>query len=123
MIDLNSKLNKINEASHMSFMDETKLEENVPSNDQVNINPTLQVEANCKQACCSWSQVGSKCTFMDEVNSNLTSWIEANHMLFVAWNRIENEHASDNQCESNLANWSKLQASMRSLIDFDSNPT
>jgi hypothetical protein len=53
VIDLNSKLNKINEASHMSFMDETKLEENVPSNDQVNINPTLQVEANCKQACCS----------------------------------------------------------------------
>ena len=30
MINLNSKLNKLNEASHISFMDETKLEVGVP---------------------------------------------------------------------------------------------
>ena len=53
MINLNSKLNKLNEASHISFMDETKLEESIPSNDQVNLNLTLEVEANRKQACCS----------------------------------------------------------------------
>jgi hypothetical protein len=53
MINLNSKLNKLNEACHMSLMDETDLKESVPSNDQVNLNPTLQVEASRKQACCS----------------------------------------------------------------------
>ena len=61
MINLNSKLNKLNEACHMSLMDETKLKESVPSNDQVNLNPTLQVEASRKQACCSWNQVGANC--------------------------------------------------------------
>ena len=39
---------------------------------------------------------------MDEVNSNLASQIEANCMLFIAWNRIESKHASDDQVNSNL---------------------
>jgi len=47
MIDLNSKQNKLNEASRMSFMDETKLKESIPSNDQVNSDLTWQDEANC----------------------------------------------------------------------------
>jgi hypothetical protein len=33
VIDLNSNLNKLNEARRMSFMDETKLNVSVPSND------------------------------------------------------------------------------------------
>ena len=42
---------------------------------------------------------------MDGVNSNLTSQIEANCMLFIAWNRIESEHASDQiQFQANQAN-------------------
>ena len=46
VIDLNSSLNKLNEASHISFMDENKLRVSVPSNDCVHSNLSWQVEAN-----------------------------------------------------------------------------
>ena len=57
-----------------------KLEESVPSNDQVNLNSTLQVEANRKQACCSWNQVGAN-LHVTKVRANMHSWIRT------SWNK------------------------------------
>ena len=43
--------------------------------------------------------VESEHAFANEVNLNLTSQIEANCMSFVAWNQIENKHASNDQVQ------------------------
>ena len=55
----------------------------------------------------------------EQVRFNHAWWIEANCMLFIAWNPIGSKHASDHvQIYSKRVNWNKLETSVSQNWQF-----
>ena len=84
VIDLNSSLNKRNEASHISFMDENKSRVSVPQM----IEPIQIYLGKSKLiACCSLMKPNWKQNMhVNKFDLNLAWWVDASCMLkLIAW--------------------------------------